>query len=90
MADGASQLSGSFDKALQVLIDILDADPMIEVSLNVWRCFSFSTCSCSKKGILGYSEGAVAAASLILEESRRLQDTGRPRRIKVRAIDESR
>ncbi|KAF7533433.1 hypothetical protein G7054_g7093 [Neopestalotiopsis clavispora] len=63
MADGASQLSGSFDKALQVLIDILDADPTIE-------------------GIMGYSEGAVAAASLILEESRRLQDSGRPRRIK--------
>ncbi|RYP03313.1 hypothetical protein DL765_010540 [Monosporascus sp. GIB2] len=33
-------------------------------------------------GILGYSEGATVAATLILEESRRLQEEGRPRRIK--------
>ena len=35
------------------------------------------------QGILGYSEGATAAATLILEESRLLQQEGRPRRIKV-------
>ncbi|ORY63394.1 serine hydrolase FSH [Pseudomassariella vexata] len=33
-------------------------------------------------GVLGYSEGATTAASLILEERRRWQEEGRPRRIK--------
>ncbi|KAG5953603.1 hypothetical protein E4U53_004559 [Claviceps sorghi] len=33
-------------------------------------------------GILGYSEGATVAASLILEEKRRFEEEGRPRRIK--------
>ncbi|PNY26862.1 uncharacterized protein TCAP_03220 [Tolypocladium capitatum] len=33
-------------------------------------------------GILGYSEGATAAATLILEEARRWEEEGRPRRIK--------
>ncbi|QPH02661.1 hypothetical protein C2857_006875 [Epichloe festucae Fl1] len=34
-------------------------------------------------GILGYSEGATVAASLILEEKRRFEEEGRPRRIKA-------
>ncbi|KAF4124438.1 Serine hydrolase (FSH1) [Geosmithia morbida] len=33
-------------------------------------------------GILGYSEGAAVSASLILEEQRRFEEEGRPRRIK--------
>ncbi|KAK2595359.1 hypothetical protein QQS21_006895 [Conoideocrella luteorostrata] len=33
-------------------------------------------------GVLGYSEGATVAASLILEEKRRFEQEGRPRRIK--------
>ncbi|KAG6017862.1 hypothetical protein E4U54_001776 [Claviceps lovelessii] len=33
-------------------------------------------------GILGYSEGATVAASLILEEKHRSEENGRPRRIK--------
>ncbi|CAG8096689.1 unnamed protein product [Penicillium olsonii] len=33
-------------------------------------------------GIIGYSEGAVMAASLIMDEERKAQETGRPRRIK--------
>ena len=35
------------------------------------------------QGILGYSEGATTAASLILEERDRWEKQGRPRRIKV-------
>lgn len=35
------------------------------------------------QGILGYSEGATTAATLILEERRRCESEGRPRRIKV-------
>ncbi|QQK40346.1 Serine hydrolase FSH [Penicillium digitatum] len=34
------------------------------------------------EGIVGYSEGATMAASLILNEDRKAQETGRPRRIK--------
>ncbi|KAI9929179.1 hypothetical protein MW887_001583 [Aspergillus wentii] len=34
------------------------------------------------EGVIGYSEGASVAASLILDEQRKLWDTGRPRRIK--------
>ncbi|KAM4060954.1 serine hydrolase (FSH1) domain-containing protein [Hirsutella rhossiliensis] len=34
------------------------------------------------EGILGYSEGAMAAATLILEERRRWEENGTPRRIK--------
>jgi predicted esterase len=37
------------------------------------------------EGILGYSEGAAIAASYIIDEQRRLKETGRTRRIK-RAI----
>lgn len=33
-------------------------------------------------GIIGYSEGATMAASLILDEDRKAQETGRPRRIR--------
>ncbi|CAG8336061.1 unnamed protein product [Penicillium salamii] len=33
-------------------------------------------------GIIGYSEGATMAASLIMDEERKAQETGRPRRIK--------
>lgn len=33
-------------------------------------------------GIMGYSEGATMAASLIMDEERKHQETGRPRRIK--------
>lgn len=36
------------------------------------------------KSILGYSEGATTAATLILEEQRLFREQGRPRRIKVR------
>ncbi|KZZ91760.1 Serine hydrolase FSH [Moelleriella libera RCEF 2490] len=32
-------------------------------------------------GVLGYSEGATVAASLVLEEKRRFEEDGRPRRI---------
>ncbi|KAG5984185.1 hypothetical protein E4U55_005798 [Claviceps digitariae] len=38
-------------------------------------------------GILGYSEGATVAASLILEEKRRFEEEGRPRRIMSPPID---
>lgn len=34
------------------------------------------------EGIAGYSEGATMAASLILDEDRKAQETGRPRQIK--------
>ncbi|OQE32368.1 hypothetical protein PENFLA_c001G07685 [Penicillium flavigenum] len=34
------------------------------------------------EGIVGYSEGATMAASLILDEDRKTQEIGRPRRIK--------
>ncbi|KAJ5799991.1 CAZyme family CE5 [Penicillium psychrosexuale] len=34
------------------------------------------------EGIIGYSEGATMAASLILDEDRKAQETGRPRRIR--------
>jgi hypothetical protein len=34
------------------------------------------------EGIIGYSEGATMAASLIMDEDRKAQETGRPRRIK--------
>ncbi|KAK4861104.1 hypothetical protein LT330_004020 [Penicillium expansum] len=34
------------------------------------------------EGIVGYSEGATMAGSLILDEDRKAQETGRPRRIK--------
>lgn len=34
------------------------------------------------EGIIGYSEGSVVAASLILDEQRRFEQTGRPKRIK--------
>ncbi|KAJ5411598.1 uncharacterized protein N7487_005957 [Penicillium crustosum] len=34
------------------------------------------------EGIIGYSEGATMAASLILDEDRKAQETGRPRQIK--------
>ena len=34
------------------------------------------------EGIIGYSEGATMAASLIMDEERKAQETGRPRRIK--------
>ncbi|KAI0167250.1 duf341 domain-containing protein [Pestalotiopsis sp. NC0098] len=80
MGDGASHTAESVRRALQVLIDIIDADPDIEVSLasGTYNC----TYANMLKGILGYSEGATTAASLVLEERRRLQDTGRPRRIK--------
>lgn len=33
-------------------------------------------------GIIGYSEGAAIASTFILDEERRLQEEGRPRRIK--------
>lgn len=36
---------------------------------------------------MGYSEGATVSASLILEERRRLEEEGRPRRIKVRTLE---
>lgn len=36
------------------------------------------------KSILGYSEGATTAATLILEEQRLFREQGRPRCIKVR------
>ncbi|KAL1954583.1 hypothetical protein VTO42DRAFT_918 [Malbranchea cinnamomea] len=38
----------------------------------------------SGQGILGYSEGASLAATFVLEERRRWEEEGRPRRIKVR------
>lgn len=34
------------------------------------------------EGLVGYSEGSAMAATLILDEDRRLEKTGRPRRIK--------
>lgn len=34
------------------------------------------------EGIIGYSEGATMAASLILDEDRKAQESGRPRQIK--------
>lgn len=37
------------------------------------------------KGILGYSEGATVAATLALEEQRRVREEGRTRRLKVRS-----
>ncbi|KAJ9297328.1 hypothetical protein DTO271G3_4621 [Paecilomyces variotii] len=36
----------------------------------------------SIEGIIGYSEGSTVAASFILDEQRRLEEEGRPRRIK--------
>lgn len=36
----------------------------------------------SIEGIIGYSEGSTVAASFILDEERRLEEEGRPRRIK--------
>lgn len=35
------------------------------------------------QGIMGYSEGATTAATLILEERRLFEEEGRPRRLKV-------
>lgn len=35
------------------------------------------------QGILGYSEGAIIASSVILEERRRWEEEGIPRRLKV-------
>ena len=37
------------------------------------------------QGILGYSEGATVAATLVLEEQRRVREEGRTRRLKVRS-----
>jgi hypothetical protein len=34
------------------------------------------------EGLIGYSEGAMMGATFILDEARKLQETGRPRRIK--------
>ncbi|KAK9772397.1 putative ef-hand calcium-binding domain protein [Seiridium cardinale] len=63
MGNDISHTIDSVQKSLQMLINIIDADPEIE-------------------GILGYSEGATTAASLILEERFRWEALGRPRRIK--------
>ncbi|KAI0130516.1 duf341 domain-containing protein [Xylariales sp. AK1849] len=63
MGDNVSHTVDSVQNSLQILINIIDADPEIE-------------------GILGYSEGATTAASLILEERFRWEASGRPRRIK--------
>lgn len=35
------------------------------------------------QGVLGFSEGATVAATLLIEEQQRFEARGRPRRIKV-------
>jgi predicted esterase len=50
------------------------------------RLFSWHPVSAADtfhQGILGYSEGATTAATLVLEEARRAEEEGRPRRIKT-------
>lgn len=66
--------------ALARLFEFIDEDPEIDVRHGGLRR---PTAWLTGQGILGYSEGATAAATLILEEARRWEDEGRPRRIKV-------
>ena len=35
------------------------------------------------EGVVGYSEGAMIAATMLFDEQRRFEETGRPRRLKV-------
>ncbi|KAK7431024.1 hypothetical protein QQZ08_002554 [Neonectria magnoliae] len=62
--------------ALSRLLETIDADPEIDAC-----CYSLSITS-TWSGILGYSEGATTAATLVLEERRRFEKDGTPRRIK--------
>jgi hypothetical protein len=70
--------------ALDRLFGILDEDEEIDVSTLV--VFKLIVDRLFRKGILGYSEGAVTAATLVSEELRRWKEDGRPRRIKVKAL----
>ncbi|PSR82296.1 serine hydrolase FSH [Coniella lustricola] len=71
--------AASVREAIHKLLDIIDADMEIEVLCPL--CLNEQLLTCFQ-GILGYSEGATTAATLILEERRLWETEGRPRRIK--------
>lgn len=85
MGDNAAHTVDSVQNSLQLLINIIDADPEIEVCYLILSYHRVADLGVDiVQGILGYSEGATTAASLILEERFRWEASGRPRRIKVR------
>lgn len=89
-------LASNVTDAMASLMAQIDADPEIDVSRGCWNlkitkhvcvlCVPMMCLNIRSQGILGYSEGATTAASLILEERRQCELYGRPRRIKVRLI----
>lgn len=72
--------AGAVRCTLDRLFKIIDEDPEIDVRL-VDLDYQKYTDTC--QGILGYSEGATVASTLVLEERRRWEEEGIPRRIKV-------
>ncbi|KAK8044979.1 Serine hydrolase FSH [Apiospora rasikravindrae] len=76
----------SLTEALDRIFKIMEEDPEITVS-PIMRCIpgrSWKLTVCSQ-GLIGYSEGSMIAASLIIEEQRRRKEYGTLRRIE-RAI----
>ncbi|KAB2571686.1 putative duf341 domain containing protein [Lasiodiplodia theobromae] len=66
---------------------LFDQGPANGNGLNLRKClnhlFDVIDADPEIEGILGYSEGATTAASLVLEERRRFEEYGIPRRIKA-------
>lgn len=84
VGDKPSFQATAIQNTLDRLMMILDEDPEITVRLASSLQLNLIHDSYKHlKGILGYSEGATVAASLILEEQRRYMEEGRARRIKV-------
>lgn len=81
VGDQASWTVAAVRTTLDRLFDIVDSDPEIDVRLADPEARARLTMR--SQGILGYSEGATVAATFILEEQRRFEQEGRPRRINV-------
>lgn len=73
------------EDTMRVLIDDQPAYALASVQEAVQWLLDMIDADPEIEGVLGYSEGATVAATLILEERRRWEVEGRPRRIK-RAI----
>ncbi|KAI1864341.1 uncharacterized protein JN550_008898 [Neoarthrinium moseri] len=71
------------EDTLRFLIRGFDELPSKALEESLGRLFDIIDKDPEIDGILGYSEGAILASTLILEEQRRLEEEGIPRRIKV-------
>ncbi|EFX00520.1 duf341 domain containing protein [Grosmannia clavigera kw1407] len=73
------------EDTIRLLMDDFTGNAIDSVKDTVQRLIDIIDADPEIEGILGYSEGATTAATVVLEERHRLQNEGRPRRIK-RAI----